>query len=711
MKAPSSSGPDYAAAFDAAPGSFLLLSPELTIVGVTDAYLAATMTSREGIVGRPLFEVFPDNPDDPSADGVRNLRASLERVLATRRPDRMPVQKYDIRRPDAAGGGFEERHWSPLNTPVLAADGVVRQIIHWVEDVTELVLLKRDTSREHAILHEELRVRAGRIEAERSLRTEAVDANRRLSESERRYRFLADAVPGLIWTADTAGRLTYANARWTELTGLGGEELRGDRWQAALHPEDRKRTVAAWMAAVRDATDRFQVEYRLRFRDGSYRWMLAIARLYRDADGTPRTWLGSATDIHDRVTAEEQRRQTQRLQAVGKLAGGVAHEVNNMMSVVMGIGELALNALGRGHPVARDVEEMIKAGARATAVTRQLLAFSRQQVLKPAVIDVGLVVRELVPALQRVLGSDRRLEVVAGRADLRVVADRGQMEQVLVNLVANARDATTTGGEVVIGLQAAELSPEDTRSAESGPGRYVRIEVRDDGAGIAPEALARVFEPFFTTKPADQGTGLGLSMVEGVVRQTGGFVRIDSALGRGTAVGVDLPRAESQVAPAETGAPAPPGTGERVLVVDDEAALRSLACRALEQRGYVVFQAPNGLAALNHASAHPGTLDLVLTDVVMPWMNGIELAERLAERAPGLPVLFMSGYPDDEILRRGTLPAGRTFVQKPITPDGLATAVRDALDRARQGSKVRAGDGEDAEDGKDGANGEDCDDR
>ena len=218
MKAPSSSGPDYGAVFDAAPGSFLLLSPDLTIVGVTDAYLAATMTSREGIVGRPLFEVFPDNPDDPSADGVRNLRASLERVLATRQPDRMPVQKYDIRRPDAAGGGFEERHWSPLNTPVLAADGVVRQIIHWVEDVTELVLLKRDTSREQAILHEELRVRAGRIEAERSLRTEAVDANRRLSESEPRYRFLADAAPD-IWTAAPAGRLTYANARWTDSPG------------------------------------------------------------------------------------------------------------------------------------------------------------------------------------------------------------------------------------------------------------------------------------------------------------------------------------------------------------------------------------------------------------------------------------------------------------------------------------------------------------
>ena len=677
--------PEYEAVFSAAPGAYLLLAPDLTIVGATDAYLTTTMTVRREIVGRRLFDVFPDNPDDPSADGVRNLRASLERAIATGRPDRMAVQKYDIRRPDSAGGGFEEHWWSPLNIPVLAADGTVRHLIHWVEDVTELIRVKREMQHEQAVLQEELRVRDDRIEVATFLRDEALEANRRLTESARRYRFLADAVPELIWTADPAGRVNYCNARWTAVTGLSPEQVEGDGWQTVLHPEDRGRTVTAWAAAVRDGAERFQCEHRLRGADAAYRWMLTTAQPYRDESGAILMWLGSSTDIHDRVAAEEQARQTHRLQAVGKLAGGMAHEVNNMMSVVLGIGELVLRSLGPHHPATADIEEMVKAGARATAVTRQLLAFSRQQVLTPVVIDVGEVVRSLTPALQRVLGADRRLEIVAGVLSWRVVADRGQIEQALVNLIANARDATTTGGVVVVDIGAADLTELDLRPGEGAPGRYVRIDVRDDGTGMTPEVLARVFEPFFTTKAADRGTGLGLSLVDGVVRQSGGFVRLESGLGRGTTVGIFLPRVEAPVRSAEeTPVAVPGGSGERVLVVDDEAALRSLACRVLEEHGYRVFQAPNGLAALGYLSAHPGTVDLVLTDIVMPWMNGLELAAGLSERAPEIPVLFMSGYADDEILRRGALPAGTSLIQKPVTAEALALAVRSALDRARR---------------------------
>ena len=679
-----SSRPQYEAVFAAAPSAYLLLAPDLTIVGATDVYLAATMTVREEIVGRHLFDVFPDNPDDPAADGVRNLRASLERVLATGRPDRMPIQKYDIRRPESAGGGFEPHWWSPLNLPVLGPDGAVQHIIHWVEDVTELVQLKREVEHEHAVLEDQLRTSAQRIVAETTLRDEAVEATRRLGESARRYRFLADAVPELIWTADPTGRVTYSNARWSEVTGLRAEDVEGDGWQAALHPDDRASTVAAWTAAVRTGADRFQIEHRIRAGDAGYRWMLTTARPYRDDQGMPTMWLGSTTDIHDRVVAEDQARQTHRLQAVGKLAGGMAHEVNNMMSIVIGLGDLVRRSLGPGHAVASDIDEIVKAGARAAAVTRQLLAFSRQQVLAPAVIDIGAVVRELAPALERVLGADRRLEIVAGTRSWRVVADRMQMEQVLVNLVANARDATETGGLVVVRLEGVELSDAEARAAEGRGGDYVRIDVRDDGAGMTPDVLTRVFEPFFTTKPADRGTGLGLSMVEGVVRQSGGFVRLESAPGEGTTVAIFLPRVEEQVTPTVQPAAPQQGAGERVLVVDDEAALRSLACRVLEESGYKVFQAPNGLAALNYVAAHPGTIDLVLTDIVMPWMNGLELAAGLAARAPGLPVLFMTGYADDEILRRGALPVGASILQKPVTPDALTEAVRGALDGARR---------------------------
>jgi nitrogen-specific signal transduction histidine kinase/ActR/RegA family two-component response regulator len=400
-------------------------------------------------------------------------------------------------------------------------------------------------------------------------------------------------------------------------------------------------------------------------------------------------WLGSTIDIHDRVNAEDQVRQTQRLQAVAKLAGGMAHEVNNMMSVVLGYGELVSRDLGADHPLRRDVEEMVKAGLRATAVTRQLLAFSRQQVLKPVVLDIGTVVSDLSPALQRVLGSDRRLEVVPGSAQCRVLADRTQVEQVLVNLVANARDATGAGGLVLIEIQRVELTHSEVSPSEALPGSFVRLAVRDDGAGMTPETLSRVFEPFFTTKPADQGTGLGLSMVHGVVRQSGGFVRIESSPGKGTIVAVFLPRVEDPVTPTEPPVSVRPGAGERVLVVEDESVVRSLVRRTLESHGYRVYLAPNGAAALSFITANPGEVDLVLTDVVMPRMNGLELAAQLAERLPALPVLLMSGYSDDEILQRGLTPPGAAFLPKPMAPDHLAAAVREHLDRALR----RAGQG------------------
>jgi PAS domain S-box-containing protein len=686
---PSPPRPEYEAVFDAVPGNYLLLRPDFTIVGVTEAYLAATMTVRDQILGRGLFDVFPDNPDDPAADGTRNLRASLLRVLASRRPDRMPVQKYDIPRPEAQGGGFEERYWSPFNSPVAGPDGTVKYIVHCVEDVTEFIRLQREMQHEQAVLQEELRARASKMEAETFLRIEAVEASKRVRESERRYRFLADAVPQLIWTADTSGLLDYCNERWVAFTGLSLDRLRGNGWQEALHPDDRRATVAAWSEAVSAGTGRYQVEHRMRHHDGTWRWMLAVAVPYRDANGVVHTWLGTTTDIHDRVTAEEQVRETQRLQAVGKLAGGVAHEVNNMMSVVMGFGELVLDQLEPDQPERDDIAAMVRAAERATAVTGQLLAFSRQQVLKPVVVDVNLVVSELTPTLQRVLGSDRRLEVISRAPRPRVVIDRTQIEQVLINLVANARDATKTNGLVMVETSTVQLDGKISQP-ESEPGPFVRLAIRDDGMGMSPEVLARAFEPFFTTKLPGRGTGLGLSMVHGVIRQSGGQVHIDSPPGGGTTVAVYLPLVEHELTPPEPARSAPRGAGETILVVEDEPVVRSLALRVLESQGYIVYQAPNGAAALEFLVTHPGEVDLVLTDIVMPRLNGRELAERLAETAPDLPVLFMSGYSDDEILHRGVLPGGATLIPKPITPEALSVAVRDRLARSRSLGQAHA---------------------
>jgi nitrogen-specific signal transduction histidine kinase/ActR/RegA family two-component response regulator len=409
--------------------------------------------------------------------------------------------------------------------------------------------------------------------------------------------------------------------------------------------------------------------------------MLSSAVPYRDA-GRIQTWLGITTDIHERVLAEEQIRQTQRLQSVGQLAGGMAHEVNNMMSVVMGYGELLLQHLGPDDPMRRDVEEMVKAGSRSAAITRQLLAFSRQQVLRPSVVDVGAVVTELAPMLQRVLGSDRRLEIVQTAREGRAVADRTQLEQVLVNLVANARDATAGNGVVLIEVRELELGSDDLDPAEGPPGRWVRLCVRDDGTGMPPDVVARVFEPFFTTKPPERGTGLGLSMVHGVVRQSGGFIRLSSAPGEGTTFAIHLPQVAEAVTPAAVDREGGQGGGERILVVEDESVVRSLVRRALEEAGYQVFQAPNGAAALDYVLAHPDQIDLVLSDIVMPRLNGLELLARLQDKLPRLPVLLMSGYSTDEVDRRGGVAPGVTILPKPITPATLTAAVRHRLDQA-----------------------------
>lgn len=674
---------DFVALFNSAPGNYLVLDPKFRILAVTDAYLAATRTDRETIVGQWLFHVFPDNPDDPMADGVANLRASLERVLETKGQDRMPLQKYDIPRPDESGG-FEVRYWRPLNKPVLNADGSMCCIIHWVEDVTDLITLRENVRHEQES-GAQLESQVSSLQDAMMLRDEAMEANKRLSESERRYRFLADAVPQLIWTATPSGKFDYVNERWLKYTRLPAESLLGDGWRGTLHPDDSDRTIEVWRQAVQSGGSLFQVEHRLRMHDGTWRWMLSTALPYRHSDGSISKWIGSSTDIHDRVLGEEQIRVAQRLQSVGKLAGGMAHEVNNMMSAVLGFGELVIEALGPAHPQRSDVDEMIKAGSRAAQVTRQLLAFSRQQVLNPAVVDLNLIVSDLGTALRRIVGSDRRLDIRLSVRPVHAVADRGQVEQVLINLVANARDATATNGVVGVETEFVHLDADAMRVRNAGeiePGEFVRVVVRDDGVGMLPEVVGRAFEPFFTTKPVGEGTGLGLSMVHGIVQQSGGFVFIETARGAGTTVSAYFPIAQSAAAAASALRTVTRGKGERVLVVEDEAVVRTLVTRALESSGYVVHSAPNGSSALDFLAMQSELVDLVLTDLVMPNMNGQQLATRIDELYPTVPVLFMSAYTGDEIQRRGLLMNDQAFVQKPFTLERLATAVREQLDSA-----------------------------
>jgi CheY-like chemotaxis protein len=298
------------------------------------------------------------------------------------------------------------------------------------------------------------------------------------------------------------------------------------------------------------------------------------------------------------------------------------------------------------------------------------------------VLDVNAVVKDLAPMLRQTLGSDRRFDVRLAYYPARVVADRGQVEQVIINLVANARDATSTNGVVTVDAEAIEITDSDLRSAnavELEPGRFMRLTVRDDGIGMSPEVAVRAFEPFFTTKGVGQGTGLGLSMVYGIVQQSGGFIRIDTAPGAGTAISVHLPLTDTPAAEDQKVPVAARGNGERILVVEDETVVRSLARRALEHLGYVVYQAPNGAAALEFLASSPNEINLVLTDIVMPNMNGRQLADHVSARFPGLPVVFTSGYSGDQIMQRGLRLDGVSFVPKPFTLTALAEAIRTKL--------------------------------
>ena len=399
-------------------------------------------------------------------------------------------------------------------------------------------------------------------------------------------------------------------------------------------------------------------------------------------------------NITERRRLEDQLRQSQRLEAIGALAGGVAHDFNNLLSVILGHSELLLREVGPGAPAQGRVEEIHRAGTRAALLTRQLLAFSRKQVLVAEVLDPAAVVTDLASMLRRLIGEDIVLRTDVRPGTGAIKADRGQIEQVIVNLVVNARDAMPGGGTITVGVANAELDEDGPAIVPPLPaGRYVLITVSDTGGGMAPATQARIFDPFFTTKEKGKGTGLGLATVYGIVKQSGGHVGVHSEPGKGATFSVYLPRPEdappAQAAPEASASSAPEGT-ETILLVEDETMLRELACEVLEDAGYEVLKAESGEAALRLASAHTGAIHLLLTDVVMPGMNGRVLAERFTAVRPETRILFTSGYTDDVVLQRGVLTEQAAFIQKPYTTEALARKVREVLDsgarRAAEGT-------------------------
>jgi nitrogen-specific signal transduction histidine kinase len=387
-------------------------------------------------------------------------------------------------------------------------------------------------------------------------------------------------------------------------------------------------------------------------------------------------------DVTERRTLEAQFQQAQKMEAVGRLAGGVAHDFNNLLTVILGFCELLLADRDLGDPRRADITEIQNAGTRAAGLTRQLLAFSRKQIIEPTLLDLNVVVADMRAMLGRLIGEDVTVAVKLASAPVPVKADRGQIEQIVLNLAVNARDAMPKGGTLTIEAANIDIDQHNAKTHVSvEPGSYVVLSVTDTGTGMTPQVQARLFEPFFTTKERGKGTGLGLATVQGIVTRSGGSVGVYSEVGKGTSLKVYFPRADAEEMPVAAPPQVRAASGvQTVLVVEDERGLRALAKRLLEREGYTVLAAANAEEAVQLFDAN-ASIDLVLTDVIMPGASGPELTRRLLEQRAALKVIYMSGYTDDAIVQHGILKPGIAFLNKPFTSETLGRKIREVLDR------------------------------
>jgi PAS domain S-box-containing protein len=516
---------------------------------------------------------------------------------------------------------------------------------------------------------------------------------REVQRSEELHRSLFTAMAEGVLLLDPRGRIVAANPAAERLTRRPVRELVGAALTTTaaeairedgtpLDPRDHPAVVAQRTGAAQ--TD---VVLGLRGADGVLRWISVNTQPLGDArrpHGVVTTW----RDITERRRAdealrraEEQLRQAQKMEAVGNLAGGIAHDFNNLLSVILGTCGLLAEELPEDHPARASVEEVRIAGERATDLTRQLLAFSRKQILQPRVVDLNEAVRRMERILKRLIGEDIELTVVAAPGLRHVRVDPSQLEQVIMNLAVNARDAMPRGGKLAIETADVLLEGEAAERLGAAPGPHVVLAIADTGVGMTRETQRRMFDPFFTTKARGKGTGLGLAMVLGIVQQSGGHIQVHSEPGRGTTFRIYLPSTtEAVTAAAPKPAEARPGGDETILVVEDEEQVRGLLEAILRRAGYRVLSAPGGAEALELIARSDAPVQLLLTDVVMPGMSGPALAQRLLALRPALKVIYISGYAYEEIDDRGVLDAGTQFLAKPVTPDALTRKVREVLE-------------------------------
>jgi len=513
--------------------------------------------------------------------------------------------------------------------------------------------------------------------------TERNRSEEKLRESERLYHTTFNNAPVGIAHTDLNGRWLHVNQRLCDILGYSREELLECNFQDVTYPEDVAADDLARQQFLAGEIQRYSREKRYVRRDGLVVWVEVIVTLQRSPAGEPKFFITVVQDVTERKRLEQQFLQSQKMEAVGQLAGGIAHDFNNLLTAINGYSELTLARLAPDDRLRHNLEEIRKAGNRAASLTRQLLAFSRKQMLQPKVLDLNLVVSDLEKMLRRLIGENIELRTVLDRDLGSVKADPGQVEQVVMNLVVNARDAMPHGGKVTIETANVYLDEEYVKHHVAvRSGAYVMLAINDNGCGMTAETKARIFEPFFTTKELGKGTGLGLSTVYGIVKQSGGSIWAYSEVGKGTTFRMYLPRVseDAQEYKRRTELERASRGTETILLVEDDETVRKLTHEVLMNYGYEVLDAAHGDAALLVCERYPKTIHLLLTDVVMPRMSGHEVANRLAPLRPEMKVLFMSGYTDDAIVHHRVLDADTPFIQKPFAPDALAQKIRDVLD-------------------------------
>jgi PAS domain S-box-containing protein len=533
-------------------------------------------------------------------------------------------------------------------------------------------------------------------------------AEEALRDSEDRFRAITNSVDQMIWSTTPDGYHDFYNQRWYEFTGVPPGSTDGEGWNAMFHTDDQDRAWATWRHCL-ESGEPYHIEYRLKHRSGQYRWVLGRAQPVRDEGGAITRWFGTCTDIQEIMDAREvlarsreeleaeiasrtaslmeaeaQLRQAQKMEAVGQLTGGIAHDFNNMLAVILGSINMLERRMARGETdIGRFIEAAKDGASRAASLTHRLLAFSRRQPLQPDVIEPNRMVTGMGELLSRALGELTEVETVLAAGLWKVHADPSQLENAVLNLAVNGRDAMPNGGKLTVETANAYISEDYARDNAMAPGQYVMIAVTDTGSGMSAETIAKAFDPFFTTKEVGKGSGLGLSQVFGFVRQSGGHVKIYSEPEHGTSVKIYLPRyyGDKQSIPAQSvsGEPARGVSHEVVLVVEDDERVRNFSTEALQELGYTVRQAENGKAALAllEGGLKPA---LLFTDVVMPGMNGRELVDRALMAMPNMKVLYTTGYTRNAVVHNGTLDAGTYLLQKPFSIEQLAAKIRQVLD-------------------------------